>query len=261
MNKISLPIIVVLMLLLASCHSNKSAIQSNKKPIHQNSQTSESSTRVKNTNELTLAYIESYKGVAQSNMKKYGIPASIVLGQAILESGTGTSPLSVQANNHFGIKCHKDWTGPSIKHDDDSKGECFRKYKEPSESFQDHALFLTSGSRYASLFKLNKTDYKAWAKGLKAAGYATDPQYPSKLIGIIEKYQLYEYDVDRSDETRSTSSKIKTNSQKTETHIVEKGDTLYSISKKYNVPMENLKKQNNILDNAISVGQSILIIK
>jgi flagellum-specific peptidoglycan hydrolase FlgJ len=221
----------------------------------------EATTRVKVTNEMILAYIDSYKRVAQSNMKKYGIPASIILGQALLESGSGTAPLSVQANNHFGIKCHKDWLGESVKYDDDSIAECFRKYYNAADSFRDHALFLTAGSRYSSLFKLNKTDYKAWANGLKAAGYATDIQYPSKLIGLIERYQLYKYDdvvIDKSEVAKNTNTTI---SSQTERYLVAKGDTLYSISKKYNIPIEELKRQNNIFDNAISIGQTILILK
>ncbi len=139
------------------------------------------------------AYIETYSGIAVEKMNQYGIPASITLAQGILESGAGQSPLAVNANNHFGIKCH-DWTGPSIRHDDDEKQECFRKYKHARESFNDHSIFLTTRSRYDFLFKLDKTDYKAWAKGLKEAGYATDPNYPARLIKIIEDYELYKYD-------------------------------------------------------------------
>ena len=208
---------------------------------------------------MILDYIETYKDIAQSNMKKYGIPASIILGQAILESGAGTAILSEQANNHFGIKCHKDWLGESVKYDDDAIAECFRKYFNASDSFRDHALFLTAGSRYSSLFKLEKTDYKAWAKGLKAAGYATDAQYPTKLIGIIERFQLYKYDGVDIDKTISIEKNNFIATREIERYVVAKGDTLYSISKKYNIPVEELKKQNNIFDNAISIGQSIII--
>jgi flagellum-specific peptidoglycan hydrolase FlgJ len=235
---------------------------SNTKPdqnYNQNTQILEATSRVKVTNEMILAYIEKYKDVAQSNMKNYNIPASIILGQAILESGSGTGSLSVQANNHFGIKCHKDWLGESVKYDDDSIAECFRKYKNPADSFRDHALFLTGRPRYSPLFKLERTDYKAWAKGLKAAGYATDIQYPTKLIGIIERFQLYKYDDGSISKIQETEiAKIPS---ETERYVVVKGDTLYSISKKYNIPIEELKKQNNIFDNAISIGQSILIVK
>jgi flagellum-specific peptidoglycan hydrolase FlgJ len=285
-------VFLLLVLFFVSCNTSKSVIQTTKKgsksntstvssdrkpirngsvenkstakPDHNynpNTQILEATTRVKVTNEMILAYIETYKVVAQSNMKKYGIPASIILGQAILESGAGTGPLSVQANNHFGIKCHKDWLGESIKYDDDSIAECFRKYYNVADSFRDHALFLTAGVRYSTLFKLNQTDYKAWAKGLKAAGYATDPQYPTKLIGLIERFQLYKYDGGSIGKIQESESEITKIPSEIERYIVVKGDTLYSISKKYNIPIEDLKKQNNIFDNAISIGQPILIIK
>ena len=119
---------------------------------------------------------------------QYGIPASITLAQGILESGAGRSALSKKSNNHFGIKCHKGWTGQRVFHDDDELQECFRKYKDPKYSFRDHSLFLTQRSRYEGLFAYKKNDYKSWAKGLRKAGYATDPKYPQKLINIIETY-------------------------------------------------------------------------
>ncbi|MDD2196200.1 MAG: glucosaminidase domain-containing protein, partial [Bacteroidales bacterium] len=125
---------------------------------------------------------------------KFGVPASIILAQGLLESGSGNSTLAVKANNHFGIKCHKTWTGPRIYHDDDARGECFRKYRTPEKSYKDHSEFLRGARRYAFLFDLNPTDYKGWAYGLKKAGYATDPQYPKKLIRIIEEHKLYALD-------------------------------------------------------------------
>ena len=127
-------------------------------------------------------------------MKQFGVPASITLAQAMLESDNGNSTLAVKANNHFGIKCHKDWTGATIYHDDDRKGECFRKYKNPEQSFNDHSLFLRGGKRYAFLFDLTPTDYKAWAHGLKKAGYATNPKYAELLIKIIEDNEFYRFD-------------------------------------------------------------------
>lgn len=136
-------------------------------------------------------YIQKYQGLAKSQMEKYGVPASIILAQGLLESGNGNSTLAVKANNHFGIKCHSSWTGPKIYHDDDAKGECFRKYKSPERSFQDHSEFLRGSRRYAFLFDLDPRDYKGWAHGLRRAGYATDPQYPEKLIRIIEENKLY----------------------------------------------------------------------
>lgn len=141
-----------------------------------------------------VIYIEKYAPVAVEEMYRSGIPASITLAQGLLESGYGLSELAVKGNNHFGIKCHNNWTGGRMYHDDDEKGECFRKYKSPEESYRDHSDFLRYRDRYKFLFDYKITDYKSWAHGLKKAGYATDPAYPSKLINIIETYGLHEYD-------------------------------------------------------------------
>lgn len=197
----------------------------------------EATTKVKVTTEMVLAYIDQYSEIAKNNMKQYGIPASIILGQGILESGAGTGPLSVLANNHFGIKCHKEWTGPSVKYDDDAAQECFRKYERATESYQDHALFLTSRPRYKGLFELEKGDYKQWAMGLKAAGYATDPKYPEKLNGIIERYQLQKYDAEVlgyvfEPASPTISAQATASTQSDTSYTVLPGDTLYSISKK-----------------------------
>ena len=220
----------------------------------------EATTRVKVTTQLVLDYIDTYKEIAKDNMQKNGIPASITLGQAILESGAGTGPLSVQGNNHFGIKCHKEWTGASIRHTDDEENECFRKYDDPSHSFRDHSYFLVSRPRYADLFKLGKDDYKAWAKGLKAAGYATDPKYPDKLISLIERYQLQKYDAEvLGKEYIPTTKSEPIAYNDASKYTVVKGDTLYSISKRFNISIEDLKKKNNLVDNALSLGQSIII--
>lgn len=159
-------------------------------------------------------YIEKYAGYAVTEMKKYGIPASITLAQGILESGAGNSYLAREANNHFGIKCH-DWTGPSVRRDDDARNECFRKYDDPLDSFEDHSKFLVTRERYADLFKLKITDYKGWAHGLKKAGYATDPRYAERLITIIEENELFLFDrgVDVQftiDEVVSTKNRKKT---------------------------------------------------
>lgn len=139
-------------------------------------------------------YIEKYKDDAIQEMHHSGVPASITLAQGILESGDGNSPLALYANNHFGIKCHAAWKGETFIMDDDEKNECFRKYNSAYESFKDHSEFLTSRSRYADLFELNITDYKGWATGLKAAGYATNPKYADLLIALIEKHELNQYD-------------------------------------------------------------------
>lgn len=145
-------------------------------------------------NDPSEAYIEKYKALAIDEMEIFGIPASITMAQGLLESDCGRSRLAVQANNHFGIKCKKEWTGETITHDDDAKGECFRKYKSAHESYKDHSEFLDKSPRYASLFDLDPKDYVGWANGLKAAGYATNPKYADILVGIIEKYQLYKLD-------------------------------------------------------------------
>ena len=217
----------------------------------------EATTRVKVTTEMVLAYINLYKEIAKNNMVQYGIPASICLGQGILESGAGTGTLSAIANNHFGIKCHQDWSGPSVKHDDDAAQECFRKYNQASESYNDHALFLKSRKWYQPLFKLEKDDYKGWAKGLKAAGYATDPKYPEKLISIIERYHLDQYDAEVLG--KEYVAPVAQPVLKKKEYEVIKGDTMYSISKKFNISIDGLKSKNNISDNTISLGQVLII--
>lgn len=143
---------------------------------------------------VRMRYIDAFREIAIGKMREYKIPASITLAQGILESGAGRSDLAVLANNHFGIKCHKGWQGDYFIKDDDAKGECFRKYLKAEESFSDHSLFLTSRAHYAPLFKLDILDYKGWAYGLKAAGYATNPNYPQLLIKIIEDHRLFVYD-------------------------------------------------------------------
>jgi flagellum-specific peptidoglycan hydrolase FlgJ len=139
-------------------------------------------------------YIDTYKAIAIQKMDEYKIPASVTLAQGIFESAAGTSRLAKEANNHFGIKCHKEWQGDTIRHDDDALQECFRKYLKAEESYDDHSLFLTSRPRYAKLFTLEVMDYKAWAHGLKAAGYATNPQYADRLISLIERFDLAKQD-------------------------------------------------------------------
>ena len=152
---------------------------------------------------LFQAYIEAYSNIAVEKMREHGIPASITLAQGLLESGAGKSYLAVEGNNHFGIKCHN-WTGETIHHDDDAAQECFRKYEHAEQSFEDHSTFLTTRPRYAFLFELDKTDYKAWAQGLKDAGYATDPNYPARLIIIIEDFDLHKYDIQSDTTSKNT---------------------------------------------------------
>ncbi len=143
----------------------------------------------------TEQYIEQYKDIAMLEMKRMGVPASITLAQGLLESESGNSELVKKSNNHFGIKCKSNWTGEGVTHDDDSLGECFRKYPGAEESFRDHSNFLKAGKHYSFLFDLEITDYKGWAYGLKKAGYATNPKYPVILINYIEKYNLQRFNL------------------------------------------------------------------
>lgn len=200
----------------------------------------------------TEAYIKKYKDIAMEEMRVYKIPASITLAQGILESRSGNSLLTKKSNNHFGIKCHKGWNGAKVYHDDDKNDECFRVYKNPDNSFKDHSKFLVSRSRYSKLFKLKRGDYVKWAKGLSEAGYATDRRYPAKLIALIEKYHLHKYD----EIVLGKKSKISKN-DKAENYIVVKGDTLYSISKRFGLTVEKLKELNNLETNEISIGQTL----
>lgn len=203
---------------------------------------------------LTQQYIEKFAPIAIRKMQEHKIPASITLAQGVLESGSGRSPLAIKSNNHFGIKCHKSWGGKSVTHDDDAIGECFRRYRYPEDSYEDHSLFLTSRKRYARLFKFKTTDYKNWAYGLKKAGYATDKRYPQKLIGIIKKYKLYKYDRMRSvDEAKLTGQSTKIY------HTVQKGDTLYSIARLYGLSVNELKKKNGLADTIIKINQELII--
>ena len=195
----------------------------------------------------TEDYVKFYSNIAMDEMIQFGIPASITLAQGILESGAGKGRLAVQANNHFGIKCH-DWNGKKIYHDDDEEQECFRKYDNPEYSYRDHSLFLTNRGRYSFLFDLKKDDYKQWAKGLKKAGYATDPKYPQKLIDLIQRYQLYKYD----------NIVLK---KKNKPYKVKKGDTLFSISEKFNMPIDAIIELNDLKGNNLSIGQVIIIKK
>jgi hypothetical protein len=142
----------------------------------------------------TEVYIAKYSSIAIAEMNRYNIPASITLAQGILESGAGESRLATEGNNHFGIKCHDNWNGETIIEDDDEKGECFRQYSKADDSFRDHSLFLTERGRYSFLFEYRNTDYNNWAKGLKEAGYATNPKYPTLLIDLINKYDLARFD-------------------------------------------------------------------
>jgi flagellum-specific peptidoglycan hydrolase FlgJ len=227
---------------------------SNENPVINDSQ--EESNSSDNYIASTEDYLAHFSTIAQEEMRLYGIPASITLAQGILESNSGKGRLSVEANNHFGIKCH-DWTGDKIYHDDDALQECFRKYVDAKYSFRDHSLFLTGRKRYEGLFQLDKDDYRAWAKGLKSAGYATDRKYPDKLISLIERYELYKLDemvLGYGYEKSKRTTEIVNN-----TYTVAKGDTLYSISRKYNITVKELQDINGLKDTALSIGQELQV--
>lgn len=194
-------------------------------------------------------YFDQYKDVAIEQMQKYRIPASITLAQGVLESGAGRSELATRANNHFGIKCNG-WTGRKSYHDDDERNECFRAYDNAYESYHDHSVFLTTSRRYSSLFELKITDYKGWAKGLKACGYATSPTYATKLIEIIQLYKLYQYDTAKSYD-KFQAQQVKAGDtrriyafNKNYYLIARRGDTFRSIAKEVDISYRKLAKYN-----------------
>lgn len=224
-------------------------------------------------------YITRFQAIAVSEMQAFGIPASITLAQGLLESGSGNSYLAVTGNNHFGIKCTSDWQGPSVLYDDDNKNDCFRAYGNAEDSFRDHSQFLLR-SRYAALFELNKDDYVGWARGLKKAGYATNPQYADLLISLIERYGLQRYDIPEATaqdktkrEERILNDIAHTPPQQEadyvnakpplsmEIHEVSKGDTLYSIAKRYNLTVDELKRKNGLQEERLTIGQLLLVSK
>ncbi len=226
----------------------------------------------------TQDYVEKWKITAIEQMNAHQIPASITLAQGILESANGNSRLAVEANNHFGIKCHKSWDGARIYEDDDLKNECFRSYESAAQSYDDHSLFLTGRERYANLFKLSLTDYKGWAKGLKSAGYATNPKYAHLLIDIIEKFDLAKYDkmpylpaqeanptivvdepvahvmteeeIEAEElhqlEIKNRKHKLKINKYGLRYVTVKKGDTYYQIAKEFELGMWQLYAYNDL---------------
>ena len=261
-------IVIILGFVIFSCGSKKRIAAKKKNDRHKTEQVS-TEDNSSNTTEIdrngnapvtsyedaTEAYIANFNAIAMEEMRKYKIPASITLAQGILESGSARGRLAREANNHFGIKCH-DWTGDKVYHDDDRSHECFRKYAHAEESFEDHSTFLTERKRYENLFKLDEDDYRAWAKGLRSAGYATDRKYPEKLIDLIERFQLYKYD----EMVLGQPNKAYAQENTTITHEVVKGDTLYSLSKRYDVSVEMIQKLNNMTSNDLKVGQ-VLIIK
>ena len=273
--KLKIIIYALVLFVLQSCGSRKKVRHHSKNPgvvlheskpkklpsVNQKEFTKKLLKKNPKLNKQTLAYIRKYAPIAVNEMHKHKIPASITLAQGILESGRGRSTLAVKSNNHFGIKCHAKWKGERVYHDDDEKGECFRKYQYVETSYNDHSEFLTKRKRYSFLFDYRLEDYKKWAKGLKKAGYATDKKYPNKLISIIENYKLFKFDKIKA--KHFTFKKVPKKEGKPKYTIgkyyqVKKGDTLYSIARKFETKIAILKELNGLKSNIISVGQHLL---
>lgn len=272
-----LSIIILSILLLSGCKSKKqftktTPVKNYPKIVVKENEPKNKEIEVENNKKSLLfksteEYIAYFKDAAIDEMKQYKIPASITLAQGIIESSSGNSELTKRSNNHFGIKCHKEWEGDTTFHDDDEKGECFRVYKNPSTSYRDHSLFLTSRNRYSKLFLLDQGDYVSWAQGLSDAGYATDKRYPAKLIGLIEKFELHKFDTQvlgksfeinkKAQEKILITSRTKVQQSNSEIHIVETSETLYSISKLYGISLEELQKLNDLDSSNIYVGQEL----
>lgn len=269
--------IFVFLLLLTSCASKRGTVLRNP-----NDRVGGVAGGVNKSKPISVSgsdYIDQYKSIAIREMNQYGIPASIKLAQALLESGNGNSYLAREANNHFGIKCGGAWNGKSIARDDDNPNDCFRVYGNPDESFRDHSQFLLR-KRYEKLFTLDKDDYKGWARGLKDAGYATNPRYPELLIDLIERYQLHRYDrtetyvakeereekvIDLIEVKAETEPVVQIEKIKSPVamiiHEVKPAETLYSLSKHYNVSVAQIKQLNAMESDSLSVGQLLVISK
>lgn len=266
-------IIIASVFFLSSCGGRKKTISNQKKNTIKEKKDNKDSTNVANVVEVktenktevveipvvrvnlkTKDYILKYAEIAMDKMRQHKIPASITLAQGILESASGNSKLTQISNNHFGIKCHKGWEGEKVFWDDDAKDECFRKYEKAAHSFEDHSQFLLTRGRYSSLFQLNTGDYVGWAYGLKAAGYATDKNYPQKLIGLIEAYKLYEYD-------EMVMGKIATLTvvESSDVYVVKAGEGLFSIAKQFDMTVDELKSLNNLKENTINKGQQLKV--
>lgn len=264
--------------LLSSCSAHKSAI-SNRQAKKNNSGIQKANRQaIANYIPYTVAaYIERFKGIAITEMNQYGVPASITLAQGLFESGNGNSDLAKIANNHFGIKCTSDWRGQSYYRDDDQQNDCFRVYDNPDDSYRDHSQFLKR-KHYAFLFELDKNDYKGWARGLKKAGYATNPKYPDLLIGIIERYHLDQFDRPESEDQKikredrvlaEINQNIGNEKQDSliqtaptgKVYTVAQGDTLFNISRRFALTVDELKALNNLPDNNIKIGQKLVVAK
>jgi len=271
-------LLLVAAICLASCSAKKKTISNRQVRQNNNTIKKQNQDAIANYQSYTsLSYIERFKGIAIQEMNQYGIPASITLAQGLFESGSGNSDLAKIANNHFGIKCTSDWKGKNYFKDDDSANECFRVYDNPDDSYRDHSAFLKR-KNYARLFELDKNDYEGWARGLKQCGYATNPKYPDLLINIIVRYHLDQYDrpegeiakIKREDRVLT---QINNNIGKADTdtiaktkpddkiYTVKQGDTLYNISKRFGITVDELKGLNNIVDDHIAIGQKLVVVK
>ncbi|MDO3626682.1 glucosaminidase domain-containing protein [Mucilaginibacter sp. BT774] len=271
-------LIILSVVLFSSCSVHKGLISNHE--AHRNNAIVQRENRegiANYTPYTSLTYIDRFKTIAIQEMNLYGIPASITLAQGLFESGSGNGELARVANNHFGIKCTSDWKGKGYYKDDDAHNDCFRVYDKPEDSFRDHSEFLKR-PRYAKLFELDKNDYAGWANGLKAAGYATNPNYPNLLINIIQKYNLTQYDSPESEPQKEKredrvltqindntivakqDSAIQTDTSN-KLYTVVTGDTLYSISRRFGITVEDLKALNSLQDNNIKIGQKLVVVK
>lgn len=276
--------------LLSACSSRKKTVRNtprDTKPRYEtksNSEARRNNERVQRENQKAISsytnytvtsYIDRFKNIAVKEMNLYGIPASITLAQGLFESGFGNGELARVANNHFGIKCTSDWTGRSYYKDDDRVDDCFRVYNNPEDSYRDHSEFLKR-KRYARLFELDKNDYVGWAYGLKEAGYATNPKYPELIINAIKKYGLDQYDrpegelqkIRREDRVlsqinqnigKAVKDSIIRTTPLSKLYTVTTGDTLFNISKRFGLTVDELRALNNMLDNNIKIGQQLVV--
>ncbi|MBC8051457.1 MAG: glucosaminidase domain-containing protein [Sphingobacteriaceae bacterium] len=271
-------ILIACAALSMSCTTTKAVIvkKETKKPA--NAPVKVFKTNTISKNKTSIEYIEQFKSIAIEEMLKSGIPASITLAQGLLESASGNSTLATEANNHFGIKCNTNWTGPTILKDDDAAGECFRVYENAEQSYRDHTEFLKR-ARYVSLFQLDRNDYKGWAHGLKKAGYATNPKYADLLIELIERYTLDQYDRAEKNVLAQTTreEKVITEIIKEEPkkpvveaekaplamkiYEVKQGDTLYSISRRFGLTVDDIKILNSLQNPELKLGQLLLVSK
>lgn len=264
--------------LLTSCSAHKKTI-SNRQARKNNNVIQKANRQAINdyTTYTVASYIDRFKDIAIKEMNAYGVPASITLAQGLFESGNGNSDLAKFANNHFGIKCTSDWYGKSFYRDDDQLNDCFRVYDNPDDSYRDHSQFLKR-KHYAFLFELDKNDYKGWAYGLKKAGYATNPKYPELIISVIERYNLDQFDRPETDlqkikredrvlaDINKNIGKEKQDSATTvadpgKLYTVTKGDTLFNISRRFAITVDDLKALNNLTDAGIKIGQKLLVVK